>query len=116
MPRTSFTSLLALSIGCSGAPALGTLSPSGPVRLDKLEVPQSFRVLWVGQEMVGVGETGSTRSFLNVYGEHSVTGQRYLLVYHRTQDGSVLVNIVAITGTLSDSILPPIDTTASVRH
>jgi hypothetical protein len=107
MPRPILFSLVALSLACAGSPALGTMEPVEPVRLDRLEVPASLRVLWVGQEMLHFNS--GARSFLNVYGEDKRSGQPYLLVYQRTREGSRLVDIVAISGTLSDSLLPPID-------
>ena len=107
MSRPMLFSLMTLGLACAGAPALDTIEPVGPVRLDRLEVPTSLEVLWVGQEMFQFNS--GARSFLNVYGEHKRSGQPYLLVYQRTRGGSRLVNIVAISGTLSDSLLPPID-------
>jgi hypothetical protein len=107
MLRPVVFSLVTLSLACSCSTALGTVEPVEPVRLDRLEVPASLEVLWVGQEMLHFAS--GARSFLNVYGQHERTGQRYLLVYQRTRAGARLVNIVAISGTLSDSLLPSLD-------
>jgi len=107
MSRPMLLALLMLSLACAGPLALGTIPPVEPVRVDRLEVPASLQVLWVGQEMLQFNS--GARSFLNVYGEDRRSGQPYLLVYQRTREGSRLVNVVAVSGTLSDSLLPAID-------
>jgi hypothetical protein len=108
MPRLVLFSLVILGLSCSRSMASGTNEPVEPVRLDSLEVPASLQVLWVGQEMLHFNS--GARSFLNVYGKHEHTGEQYLLVYQRTREGSRLVNIVAISATLSDSLLPALGT------
>jgi hypothetical protein len=109
MQRWLLASSVALIAACAGNPAPTTIPPSGPIRQDRLDVPGSLDVLWVGQEVAGK-EGGGFRSFFNVYGQHRTTGQRYLLVYERTKDGSKLVNIVTITDGLDERLLHQADT------
>jgi hypothetical protein len=113
MHRRFFTPTLVLLAACVPNPSPGTIAPSEAVREDRLDVPASLEVSWVGQDIVGWGGRGSStfRSFFNVYGRHRSTGQRYLLVYERTSDGSKLVNIVTIADGLDERLLRRADTT-----
>ena len=113
MHRWGFIWTIVLINACSHSPSLYTIPPAGPVREDRLDVPRSLDVVWVGQDIVGWGDSDGRfrfRSFFNVYGLHRETGQRYLLVYERTSEGSKLVNIVTITESLDENLLHEADT------
>ncbi len=115
MHRWGFILTIVLINACSHNPSPTTIPPAGLVREDRLDVPRSLDVVWVGQDIVGWGDHGgSFRSFFNVYGLHRETGQRYLLVYERTSDGSKLVNIVTITEGLDKNLLRQPDTLATL--